>query len=293
MRSVNRGPCPNNLSGPQSSGHRERENAITYFAAARTDQSTFTFVEYKADPVKEQLSLDYRKKCAYCESFLSHVEHPDIDHFRPKSAYRDSSGTEVKPGYYWLASGWENLFPSCHLCNRASWQTLANGVRTKVGKGTHFPLVDESKRATGPGTEVAEEPLLLNPDQPGVESHLEFREDGVVVPAVIGPTTSIKGSRSIDIYGLQRSDLVSRRGCHLRRVEAVIRRYKRERQAILDSPNDTQAGARVGEAMREIKEYLCCRQEYLTMTRQYIARECQELLPLPKCNDVLCIGPTF
>lgn len=211
MRRVSRGPCPENLDGPQSSGYQEREKAIAYFTAAKPGENRFKFVQYKAEPVKQQLMWDSRQKCAYCESFIGHVTNPDIDHFRPKSAYRGASGPEMKPGYYWLASGWDNLFLSCQLCNRPSRQLLADGSQMVVGKGTHFPLLDESKRATGPGSEVAEEPLLLNPDQADVESHLEFLDDGVVVPTVIGPDDSVKGRHSIDIYGLQRSALVSQR----------------------------------------------------------------------------------
>ncbi|WHP61146.1 hypothetical protein QMY03_09680 [Arthrobacter sp. KFRI-F3372] len=282
-----------NLDGPQSNGHKERVNAIAHFAAASSETGTFDFVQYKAEPVKQQLTLDFRKKCAYCESFVSHLTHPDIDHFRPKSAYRDASGSDVKPGYYWLASDWDNLFLSCHHCNRPSWQLLADGARVKVGKGTHFPLVDDSKRATGPGGEAAEDPLLLKPDQADVESHLEFLEDGVVVPAVVGGNESVKGRRSIDIYGLQRSALVSRRGAYLQRVKGTIVRYKRERRAYISSPNDSGVQERLKEAMKEIREYLCCRQEYLAMTRQYLAKECAELVQLPECTATSCIGSNF
>ena len=289
MRSVSRGPCPRNLDGPQSSGHKERAKAIIYFTAVNPRESPFKFAQYKTEPVKQQLMRDYRQKCAYCESFIGHVTNPDIDHFRPKSAYRNASGDDVKPGYYWLASGWENLFLSCQLCNRPSWQLLADGSRMMVGKGTHFPLVDESKRATVPGAETDEEPLLLSPDQADVESHLEFREGGVVLPAVIGSGASVKGLRSIEIYGLQRAALVSQREKHLRGVKGAVARYIKERESFAISPNDSSVRERVREAMQEIIEYLCCRNEYLTLTRQYIAKHCSELVPLPKCTATSCI----
>lgn len=291
MRRVSRGPCPVNLDGPQSSGFEERLKAIAHFTNVVPSQTKFAFMQYKADPVKRQLSTDYRQKCAYCESNVSHVTHADIDHFRPKSAYRDVSGEDVKPGYFWLASDWENLFLSCHLCNRPTWQALATGGRSKVGKGTHFPLLDESKRATGPGTETTEDPLLLNPDHADVETHLEFLEDGVVVPAILNLSESIKGQRSIDVYGLQRVELVRSRGDHLRGVKATIVRYKRERQAYFASPTDSGVRERLMEAMQEIREYLCCRKQYLSMTRQHITRECRELVPLPACTASSCLDP--
>lgn len=292
MRRVNRGPCPANLDGPQSKGHIERTKAIAHFTSVHPPTSEFNFVEYRAGPVKLQLQTDYRNKCAYCESFVGHVAPIDVDHFRPKNAYRNASGVEVKPGYYWLAAGWDNLFPSCILCNRSSNQTLVNGVIELVGKGTHFPLQDESKRATKPGAEAAEEPLLLNPDQFDVEDHLEFREDGVVVAALIGSSESPKGKQSIKAYGLQRAHLVSRRGEYLQRVTATIARYKRSLKEY-NSTHDAGAHHQLEEALKEIREYLCCRKEYLAMTRQHIAKVCPELVPLPDCTTSACICPNF
>lgn len=291
MRSVSRGVCPRNLDGPQSSGNAERLEAIAHFNSVNWQKAEFKFKQYKTDPVRRQLERDYRKKCAYCESFMTHVTYTDVDHFRPKGAYRDpNGGRDIKPGYYWLASGWENLFPACTLCNRPSKQMQAGGGRRLTGKGTHFPLADESKRATGPGGEAAEDPLLLNPNQMDVEAHLDFVQDGVVIPAFIGATESDRGRQSIDIYGLQRRDLVERRGTHLRGVKATIVRYKRERDAFLISSNDFRTEVRLKESMKEIREYLCCTQEYLAMTRQYISRKCPELIPLVGCDESACIS---
>lgn len=291
MRNVTRGPCPRNLDGPQSAGEAERLEAIAHFSSVNPSGEKFAFKQYKQSPVRQQLERDYKKKCAYCESLVTHIAYADIDHFRPKGAYRAPNGfTDITPGYYWLASGWDNLFLSCTLCNRRSKRTLAGGGSGLVGKGTHFPLADESKRATGPGGEAREDPLLLNPNQIDVEAQLDFVQDGVVIPAIIGTTASNRGRRSIDIYGLQRIDLVERRGAHLRRIKATVMRYKRERDAFLASPNDLNAKERLEEAMREIREYLCCTQEYLVMTRQHVSRECPELVPLVGCTASSCIG---
>jgi uncharacterized protein (TIGR02646 family) len=294
MRRVSRGTCPTNLDGPLSIGHKEREDAIAFFDDANQRNSDYKFRQYKEASVKQQLTLEYREKCAYCESLVAHVAPLDIDHFRPKGAYREPSGAkDVKPGYYWLASDWDNLFPSCLFCNRRNSVLLADGKTVTVGKGTHFPLADETKRATLPGTEGVESPLLLNPNQVDVESHLEFGDDGVVVPAISGSLESPRGKQSIEIFGLQRASLVAQRAKHLRRVKSAIARYERERQMYIDTPNDSRDPRRLKDAMTEVRAYLCCRQEYLAMTRQHIAKECKELIPLPSCADSSCIGPNF
>lgn len=291
MRRISRGSCPVNLDGPGSSGHKERLESIAHHTTKTTAESTFSFVQYRAEPVKAQLALDYSNKCAYCESFINHVSPTDIDHFRPKGAYRGPTGANIKPGYYWLGSEWDNLFPACPVCNRSSRQLISTGGLELVGKSTRFPLVNEANRATVPGAEAAEEPLLLNPDQSDLERHLEFKDGGVVVPASIGTSESDKGKTSIDIYGLQRTYLVTKRGDHLKKIEGTIVRYKRERDPYIAKPNDPEILVRLEEAMKEIKGYLCSKQEYLTMARQYIARECPELSPLNGCPDGSCSCP--
>ena len=290
MRRVEAGPCPVNLNGPHSKGAKERAKAIIHHTST-SNNTAFTFGEYSEEPVKDQLIVDYSNKCAYCEASVTHTSPLDVDHFRPKGAYKGINGQVVKPGYYWLASEWTNLFPACPRCNRSSNLRLANGGKRVVGKSTHFPLVDESKRALSPGLERYEEPLLLNPNQIDVERHLEFKDGGVVIPAMLGSVESAKGAASIEIFGLHRADLVIEREKHLKRVQASIVRYKRELDPYIAAPNDQSIRIRLVEALNEIKSYLCHKQEYLTMSRQYITRQCPELTPVNGCIVGSCRCP--
>ena len=73
---------------------------------------------YAATEVKDALLAAQRKKCAFCESLVRHISYGAVEHFRPKGGYKQrKSDTLKRPGYYWLAYDWDNLFFCCQLCN--------------------------------------------------------------------------------------------------------------------------------------------------------------------------------
>lgn len=126
-------------------------------------------------------------KCAYCEGMIELMHAGDVEHYRPKAAVRDLDGKcvmvdadgreEEHPGYWWLAYDWKNLLPSCNDCNRRRRQ----GAKL-AGKGEVFPV--RAFRASRPGDEVHEEPLLVNPSEPwgDPEVHFIFEDNGYVKP---------------------------------------------------------------------------------------------------------------
>ena len=61
--------------------------------------------KYNQPDVKDQLKLETKKKCAYCESLVTVVSHGDIEHITPKS---------IQPE---LTFEWENLTLACEVCN--------------------------------------------------------------------------------------------------------------------------------------------------------------------------------
>ena len=107
---------------------------------------------YRSRSVKIALQKAQHDKCAICESKVTHIAYGDVEHFRPKAAYRQSTdGPLVRPGYYWLAYDWSNLLFCCQLCNQRF-------------KRNHFPLIDPSQRAKSHNDEIGnEQPLLINP----------------------------------------------------------------------------------------------------------------------------------
>ena len=132
-------------------------------------------------------------KCAFCESDFDHVSAGDVEHFRPKGRVRQTAGSPPeRPGYFWLAYSWDNLFFSCRICNQQFKREL-------------FPLRDPERRARGPDDDIAaEEPLLIDPCRDDPALHLTFHNE-----AIVGLTE--RGRMTIEVLGLDRDALEEKR----------------------------------------------------------------------------------
>jgi uncharacterized protein (TIGR02646 family) len=187
----------------------ERRVAIKTFTNEQRDrQQRFPFTIYRLPEVSAALEELFHGKCAYCEVHFLPTSLIGVEHFRPKSSVTESP---EHPGYWWLASDWENLLISCHKCNMSSIET---GERT--GKGNRFPLDNEAERGFNPGEESREQPLLLNPCVDAPELHLVFEETGRVV------SDTLRGQASITVLGLNRVALVEARRSAAARVRSTI-----------------------------------------------------------------------
>ncbi|PTL76604.1 hypothetical protein [Vitiosangium sp. GDMCC 1.1324] len=155
--------------------------------------------------VKQALLEAQHGKCAFCESKFVHIAYGDVEHFRPKAGWRQEEGEPLgKPGYYWLAYAWVNLFLSCTLCNQQFKRNL-------------FPLQTPARRARNHKDDVlAEDPLLLDPAVDDPEAFISFREE--VPYAVQG---SARGEATIRTLGLRREALAERRRDRLGYVKAL------------------------------------------------------------------------
>lgn len=147
-----------------------RSHSVTFAhdpEAFRSGERTFEFDRsiYAHSSVKTSLIEAQHYKCCFCESKIIHVAYGDVEHFRPKAGYRQDPEEELqRPGYYWLAYEWTNLFLSCQICNQRFKQNL-------------FPLDNPGDRATSHRDDVAdEEPLFLHPGRDDPERHVGFRE---------------------------------------------------------------------------------------------------------------------
>jgi uncharacterized protein (TIGR02646 family) len=147
---------------------------------------------YGHKTVKESLKKAQHHKCCFCER---KTELGDVEHFRPKNAYQQKQGEPFsKPGYYWLAYEWDNLFFCCEKCNRSYKINL-------------FPLVDESKRARSHLDDLnAEEPLFIHPEKENPEDYIEFI--GIHPRAI---KNNIRGETTIERTGIDRPFLDERR----------------------------------------------------------------------------------
>lgn len=154
----------------------------------------------------------FHGKCAYCETLIAENHPGDLDHYRPKKSVTNSlnrvtikdcsGGEEPHPGYYWLAYDFRNLLPTCEDCNRPN-KSKTGGRR--IGKWDEFPV--RGFRASKPGEENREEPLLLNPTA-GVDIEKHLVSDGSGIFACL----TQEAETTCGIFGLNiREALIKRR----------------------------------------------------------------------------------
>ena len=233
---------------------------------------TFPYKVYGDDLLRDAVNKIYHFKCAYCESSYAATGPVAIEHYRPKGAVIEGAA-RIKPGYYWLAATWENLLPSCTDCNSPRKQVVAaDGTKAVRGKGNHFPLEPGTKRASAPGKEAAEKPLLLHPeiDNPGL--HLEFITDGegvgIIRAALINGAPSPRGAASIEVYALDRPGLQQTRQAHAKRLLSHIRNTLRTERAHRANPSDAAAKQDYEDNLADLKDFLDPETPYCAMSRQ-------------------------
>lgn len=146
---------------------------------------------YAAASVKRALIKAQHGKCAFCESKITHISYGDVEHFRPKAGYRQAAEDDLKrPGYYWLAYEWDNLFLSCQLCNQRHKRNL-------------FPLENPADRAESHRGRIGQEtPQFIDPSAENPEMFISFRKE---IPYAIGDNP--KGDTTIKSLGLRRNEL--------------------------------------------------------------------------------------
>ncbi|AEW01660.1 hypothetical protein A4D02_06555 [Niastella koreensis] len=76
--------------------------------------------KYNHISVKEALLMACNSKCVYCESHITHIAYPHIEHFKPKAKFPK------------LCFEWKNLFLGCTICNGPTyksdkWPTSSKG----------------------------------------------------------------------------------------------------------------------------------------------------------------------
>jgi uncharacterized protein (TIGR02646 family) len=217
---------------------------------------TFAFDDsiYAADEVKRALRAAQHDKCAFCESRFTHTGYGDIEHFRPKAGYKQrETDTLRRPGYFWLAYEWGNLFHSCQLCNQRFKRNL-------------FPLKDGRSRARPQRRDVSKEaPLLIDPSTQDPGRYIGFREEYVF--AVGGCP---EGKATIEVLGLNREELVEVRRDRLASLKQLL--WLRD---LLQQTIATASTPEVVRKLREVETMLRGREaesgEYAAMTRAYVA----------------------
>ena len=211
MRAVARTPesAPEVLTHPKRPGRREQDRASKKYDKSPTDFE-FEFKAYKLPAVKEALNRLFHGKCAYCESRYAGTQPMDVEHWRPKGLVIRNGTQVMKPGYFWLAAEWANLLPSCIDCNRARDQQPPGAKQPRLlGKANQFPIEDETQRWKSRNEPNREIPLLVNPCDDDPTLHFCFTLEGIVQPKLQATgQPSRKGQESIEVYALNRNELV-------------------------------------------------------------------------------------
>lgn len=278
---------PHVLTGENHRGNQELERASRSLDQWRANGGdpgkwSFEFDAYRDPQVKRKLAELFYGKCAYCESSYGATQPMDVEHWRPKGQIENADGSKGKPAYYWLAATWDNLFPSCIDCNRKREQLDAlTNDRRLIGKADQFPLADGSTRAVVPGQEDREVPLLLNPCVDAPEDYLSFTTKAVVRPRAAESFPQERARVSIDVYALNRSDLVLARKEVLRLIQLHVARISRIAQ-FLEMPGlPDYVGLFLDELLfNELRELARMRrsdQPYALMARQLIDQWMQDL----------------
>ncbi|MFJ4259970.1 hypothetical protein ACIP01_23840 [Pseudomonas monteilii] len=220
-------PIPDSLGKKGKAGDRERSRAIKHFAVNSNEK--FNFSAYKEEDVVQALEVLFDEKCAYCESKLLHVMPPDIEHFRPKGEVAEDKS---HPGYWWLASAWDNLLLSCRDCNSSRYHVIFednNGSlqnnRILAGKHCSFPLKGAFRAASMADDHLKEDSLLIDPTLKDPEVHIKWSlrySSALAVPSSHATIVDEYGYESIKVYALNRQKLVKARLSHANEIKNEI-----------------------------------------------------------------------
>ena len=274
MRRVRRPDPPESLASQKAED--ERREAAEFYAAWDSKKKYDKFKVYKSPDVRAALEKAFGGKCAYCETSYAATQPVAIEHYRPKGEVV-VDGKRMPPGYYWLASEWTNLLPSCTDCNSPRKQDLPTGAQT-AGKANAFPLAPGSVRAASPGDEAKERRLLLHPYLDHPERHLEFVwgtgtvDDGWVrAKRSGGGRVSVKGQTTIEVCALQRRGLVAARRDRLVNLLAHLEAVVEARDNVAKHPGDPGLMAQYERRLIEVSRFVEDLAPYSAMARQVVA----------------------
>jgi len=281
--------CPDALSSVAIAAGRERLRAAAYYTAVPKPTKAMQFKAYKHDTVRDALAHLFGPKCAYCESVYADTSPMEVEHFRPKGEIVMSSGAIIFPGYWWRASTWENLLPSCIDCNRSRWHGGVSGPY-KYGKQNLFPLMEGSVHAVSEDGIANELPLLLDPTVDNPVNHLLFiqrnglggKKDSIVVPLTDEQNNEDpRGRMSIEVYGLNRDGLRNTRNrqiTHLRLTLEMIENDWLTAQKETNVQKRAEIKVKLRSRIRDVvRVYLHWKEPYAAASRAYFQQWRTEL----------------
>ncbi len=288
MIRVKQGKAPRVLTDAEGAAAKERREAREHYTGSWS--KSFKFDAYRHGDVKHRLNELFHYKCAYCESSYLATTSMDIEHFRPKLAVVTENNGTIKPGYYWLASEWSNLLPSCPDCNRKRTHDLRQeDVEPLIsGKANLFPVKNDNRASLTPDAERNETRLLLHPAQDNVEALFKFKVAAKAVAMHPSRTRGINKERaevSIEVLGLNRPELqLARNEVYLRfhaqlnSAKRALRRFTLDQSAI----NQDDLALELKDLVKFLNEdqlYASMCRYAFNLIRQQIEDQLKPLLP--------------
>lgn len=269
---------PDILTYPDGRGAKETKKAIKYYSRANVTKP-FRFSVYSDSKVKDVLIELFKEKCAYCESRFLHVYSGDVEHFRPKGKIADAPNP--KPGYYWLASNWDNLLLSCRNCNqKLKHLTVGKIEKETMGKMDQFPLETDGVHVQSHENDIStEEPfrLLINPCIENPEDFFKYDYgSGVIIPKPSSRKDKKMAEESIRVYVLQRVPLVQARERKSIEILAQIQRVKEAIKNLSDFSDNSNSIKQIyfdkilKKELKKLKQFLSPQEEYLGLAKQII-----------------------
>jgi len=229
---LKRGAAPDSLKLSEQSGQRakrELDDARQYFQETDTGPPSNHFSAYAKFDVRNAIHDQFLGKCIYCEKRVERTSELNIEHYRPKGKIDDCPD---HPGYWWLAMRWDNLLPSCRLCNSATYRpiiepnmsvedikvVLVDRSRWSLrGKQNFFPTEDGFWARNESSNLSDETPLLIDPSEIDPEPLFEWRALGSYILAL--PKDNNRQARTtIETLGLNRVDLCEDRMLAIRGI---------------------------------------------------------------------------
>jgi hypothetical protein len=208
MRKINLTP-PTSQTWKRWINDCEKTSKTLAEAVQKGEKPNFNEGLYKRKSIKTSFFFSkedpFYGKCAYCETYIADFQRGDIEHFRPKAAVANEVDEPIQhPGYYWLVYDWQNLLPSCAVCNQP---TSVGGK--KIGKHNRFPVIGQHAQA--PNEVDSEQPLLINPASPKDDDDPSKHLAIDIGTGLMIPLTE-RGRMCIEIFGLnQRDQLIEER----------------------------------------------------------------------------------
>lgn len=226
--------------------------------------------------LKECFAKISHYKCWYCETPITRDDLV-IDHYRPKGkVYEEPEGNE---GYWWLAFNATNFRLSCKYCNELRHDRVGG---TRGGKGTHFPLLPGSVRATARHRDLSSEfPIILDPTRRADVGYLIFLSDARAWPkfeADADPVSFTRAKESISILHLNHGRLRKGRSqvCNqvteaIERCDAAYRRYLRHSKGT-DAAATADAREAYADAIQRLDDFLQDSSPYAGAARSFVRR---------------------